>query len=176
VARPERGQFASDDFNFMRRPFAEQPLFERLRPDGQVPDISRHRIFQTTQSGMAREILLARLGTEPSDSGFNLFLQIHQPPCPVIDSDPDPGRTEIREKADAFGAQGQGPGIPANGIDRLLQIFDAIRQNIAQKPEREMKLIRPGPAGHGARHERLQFLLDTDNFIPDRLRNWNRNE
>jgi hypothetical protein len=126
---------------------------------------------------MAREILLARFGTERADSGFNLLLQTHQAPFPVIDTHPDdPGRTRIREKADAFGAQGQGSGIPANGTDRLLQAFDAIRWNIAQEPKREMKLIRPGPAGHIARHERLQFLLDADDFIPDRLRNRNRDE
>ena len=126
---------------------------------------------------MTREILLARFGSERADSGFNLLLQIHQPPCPVIDTHPDdPGRAGIREKTDALGAQGQRPGIPANGTDRFLQIFDAIRWNIAQKPECEMKLIRPGPAGHVARHERLQFLLNTDDFIPDRLRDGNRHE
>jgi len=126
---------------------------------------------------MAREILLARFGTELADSGFNLLLQTHQPSFTIVDSHPDdPGRAGIREKTDALGAQGQGPGIPANGTGRFLQIFDAIRWNIAQEPEREMKLIRPGPAGHIARHERLQFLLDADDFIPDRLRNRNRNE
>ena len=37
MTRPGRGQFAPDYFNLVRRPFAEQPLFERLRPGGQVP-------------------------------------------------------------------------------------------------------------------------------------------
>jgi hypothetical protein len=126
---------------------------------------------------MAREILFARFGTERADSGFNLLLQIHQAPFPVIDTHPDdPGRAGIREKANTFGTQGHGPGVPANGIDRLFQVFDAIRRDIAQEPEREMKLIRPGPAGHVARHERLQFLLDANYFIPDRLRDGNRDE
>jgi hypothetical protein len=126
---------------------------------------------------MAREILLARFGTELADSDFNLLLQTHQAPFPVVDSHPDdPGRTGIREKTDALCAQGQGPDNPANGAGRFLQIFDAIRWNIAQKPEREMKLIRPGPAGHVARHERLQFLLDADDFIPNRLRDGNRHK
>ena len=39
-----------------------------------------------------------------------------------------------------------------------------------------MKLIRSGPACHVARHERLQFLLDADDFIPDRLRDGNRHK
>jgi len=174
VARPGRRQFASNYFNFMRRPFTEQPLFERLRPGGQIPDVSRPRIFQAAQGGMAREILLARFGTKLADSGFNLPLQIHQPPSPIIDTHPDDsGRAGIGEKADTLGAQGQGPGILANSAGRFLQIFDAIRRDIAQEPEREMKLIRPGPAGHVARHERLQFLLDADDFIPDRLRDGN---
>jgi hypothetical protein len=126
---------------------------------------------------MSHEILFARFGTERADGGFNLSLQIHQAPFPVVDSHPDdPGRAGIREKADALGAQEQGPCIPANDTDRFFKIFDAIRWNIAQKPEREMKLIRPGPAGHVARHERLQFLLDADDFIPNRLLNRNRNE
>jgi hypothetical protein len=161
----------------MRRPFAEQPLFERLRPGGQVPGIGWPRIFQAAQRSMAREILFARFGTERADRGFNLLLQIQQAPFPVVDSDPDdPGRAGIRKKTDALGAQEQGPDIPANGADQLLQVFDAIRWNIAQEPEREMKLIRPGPADHVAGHERLQFLLDADDFTPNRLRNWNRNE
>jgi hypothetical protein len=126
---------------------------------------------------MAREILFARFRGERADCGFNLFLQIHQVPFPVIDSHPDDaGRTRIREKADAFGAQGQRSAIPANGTGRFLQVLDAIRWNIAQEPEREMKLIRPRPAGHVALHERLQFQLEADDFIPDRLRNWNCNE
>jgi hypothetical protein len=117
---------------------------------------------------MAREILFARFRSERADCGFNLLLQIRQAPCPVIDSRPDdPGRTGVGEKPDAFGAQGQGPAIPANGTDRLIQSFDTVRRNIAEEPEREMKLIRPGPVGHGASHERLQFLLEADDFIPD---------
>ena len=161
----------------MRRPFAEQPLFERLRPGSQVPDIGWPRIFQAAQRGMAREILFARFRSEGADRGFNLSLQIHQAPFPVVDSHPDdPGRTGFGKKTDALGAQGQGPDIPANGTDRFLQVFDVIRRDIAQEPEREMKLIRPGPAGHVARHERLQLLLDADDFIPNQLRNRNRNE
>jgi hypothetical protein len=74
----------------------------------------------------------------------------------------------VGEKADAFSTQRQGPGAPANGIDRFFQGFEAARQNIAQEPEREMKLIRPGPASHLAGYKRLQFLLDADDFIPDR--------
>ena len=128
MVRPDRGQFAPDYFNFIRGPFTEQPFFEQLRPGGQVPGIGWPRIFQAAQRDMAREILFARFRTERADSGFNLLLQIHQAPFPVVDSHPDdPGRAGIREKTDAFGAQRQGPGIPANGPDRFLQIFDAIR-------------------------------------------------
>ena len=118
-----------------------------------------------------------RFPTERADGGFNLSLQIPQAPFPVVDSHPDdPGRTGVGKKTDALGAQGQGPGIPANGASRFLQVFDAIRWNIAQEPEREMKLIRPGPASHVARHERLQFLLDADDFIPNRFRDGNRHK
>jgi hypothetical protein len=177
VACTGREQFASDDFNFLRRPIAEPPLFERLRPGGQVPGIGWPRIFQAAQRDVARKILFTRFEAEWADSGFNLPLQIHQPPCSVMDPHPDdPGRAGIREEPDSFGAQGQGPGIPANSPDRCFQIFNAIRRNIAQEPEREMKLIWPGPAGYGARHERLQFLLDAEDFIPDRYRNRNCNE
>ena len=70
---------------------------------------------------MAREILLARFRTEWTDGGFNLPLQIHQAPFAIINSYPDnPGQTRVGEKTDAFGAQGQGPGDPANVTDRFL--------------------------------------------------------
>jgi hypothetical protein len=59
VARSDWRQFASDYFHFMRRPFAEQPLFERPHPGGQVPGIVWPRIFQAAKRDMAREILFA---------------------------------------------------------------------------------------------------------------------
>ena len=92
---------------------------------------------------MTCEILFARLGTELADCGFNPFLQINQQPFFIINANPDdPGRMRVREKADAFSAQLQWLGAPANGVDQFLQLFQTGHGNIAQEPEREMELIR----------------------------------
>ena len=126
---------------------------------------------------MAREILLARFRTEWTDGGFNLPLQIHQAPFAIIDSHPDdPGQARVGEKPDAFGAQRQGPGVSTNSADGLLQSFDTIRRDSAEEPQREMKLVGPGPASHVAWYKRLQFLLNTDDFVPDRTGKGNRHK
>ena len=123
---------------------------------------------------MSRKILFARFRGEWPDRGFNPFLQFNQQPFLVENSNPDdPRRMRVRKKADALGAQLQWPGAPANGVDRFLQFFQTGKGNIAQKPECEMKLIRPRPASRGAWYKRLQFQLNADYFIPNRL--WNRN-
>ena len=126
---------------------------------------------------MSRKILFARFHSEWPDRGFNLFLQINQQPFLITNSNPDdPGRMRVREKADALSAHLQWPGAPANGVDRFLQLFQTVHVNIAQKPEREMELIRSGPTSCATRRQRLHFLLNADDFIPNRLRNRNRNE
>ena len=39
-----------------------------------------------------------------------------------------------------------------------------------------MKLINAGPAGHLRLHQRLQFMLEANDLIPDRLRQSQRNK
>ena len=124
VTHPGRGQFAPDDFNFMRRPFAELPAFNRLRASQQFSGVGWFQVFQASQGRMSRKVFRTRFRGERPDRSLNPFLQINQQPIFLINSNPDdPGRMRVREKADALGAQCQWPGAPANGVDRFLQLF-----------------------------------------------------
>ncbi len=161
----------------MRRPFAEQAVFNRLRVSRQFSGVGWFQIFQASQGHMSRKILFARFRSEWPDHVLNPFLQINQQPCLIINSNPDDlGRMRVREKADALSAHLQWLGAPANGVDRFLQLFQTGHGDIAQKPECEMKLIRPGPASRATRRQRLHFPLNMDDFIPNRVRYRNRNE
>ena len=161
----------------MRRPFAKRPVFNRLRVSRQFSGVGWFQFFQASQSRMSRKMSRARFRSKWLDSGFNPFLQINQQPFLIINSNPDDSRRmRVREKADAFSAHLQWLGAPANGIDRFLQLFQTGHGNIAQKPERQMKLIRSGPASRARRRQSLHFPLNADDFIPNRFRNRNRNE
>ena len=156
VTRPGRGQFAPDDFNFVGCPFAERPVFNRLRMSRQFSGVGWVQIFPAPQCHMSRKILFARFRGKWLDRSLNPFLQINQQPFLIINSNPDdPGRMRVRKKSDAFGAQLQWPGAPANSVDRFLQLFQTGHGNIAQKPEREMKLIRLGPTNRATRRQKL---------------------
>src|SRR5215831_20430829 len=127
--------------------------------------------FETPQSNMSRKSFSTPFYRVGLDGAFNFLLKCPQTILLVIDADPnDTRRTGIRKEADPLRAQMQwrrpGTGC-ANGFP---QAGDLRGGNVAEEPEREMKLFWFRPSDHITRHQSLQFALNANHFLAYRAR------
>jgi len=135
------------------------------------------KLFEPPQSHVPGKTFALPLRDERLDRGFNFPLQILQLSYAVVDANPnDTRRAGIWEKADALGVQIQWRGAGAGRPKGFLQAGHVIGRNAAEKPEREVKLFRFGPANRAPRRQRLQLALHAKDFLPHRGRNRNRHE
>ena len=95
----------------------------------------------------------------------------------VVDANPnDPWRAGTGKKTNAERAQRQRWHASTSRTNRVLQVRDAAGCDVAKKPERQMELFRLRPANRTVRREGLQFILNTNHFLPNRIRHWNRHK
>ncbi len=118
-----------------------------------------------------------RPGRERLNRTFNFLLESQQTVLAVVDANPDDARrTGVWEKTDTLRQQMKGVDLGTNSAEGCLQAGDMLEWNIAEKPEREMKLLRFCPADRTTRNQRLQFALNPKQFRAYASRNCYRHK